>query len=109
VKRAYFDSAADKIALTPSQEILGALAANLPFALEPMQRDAWNFEIEHLKKLAPELSGAHFFFEFMIPRMGRRADVVLIYKGIIFVLEYKWAPRPMTGMPLIKPMVMVSI
>lgn len=89
MKRAYFDSAADKIALTPSQEILGALAADLPFALEPMQRDAWNFEIEHVKQLAPELSGAHFFFEFMIPRMGRRADVVLIYRGIVFVLEYK--------------------
>jgi hypothetical protein len=27
--------------------------------------------------------------EFLNPRMGRRADLVVVYAGIIFVVEYK--------------------
>ena len=29
------------------------------------------------------------YFEFSIPRMGRRIDVVLIIKNVIFILEFK--------------------
>ena len=29
------------------------------------------------------------FFEYSIPRMGKRIDVVLIIKNVIFVLEFK--------------------
>jgi hypothetical protein len=29
------------------------------------------------------------FFEFSIPRMGKRADVVLVVAGVIFVIEFK--------------------
>jgi hypothetical protein len=29
------------------------------------------------------------FFEYSIPRMGRRIDVVLVIKGVIFILEFK--------------------
>ncbi|MEF1291830.1 DUF2075 domain-containing protein, partial [Vibrio sp. M260118] len=34
-------------------------------------------------------SGSHVYFEFLIPRMGKRADVILIHSGIVFVLEFK--------------------
>lgn len=37
----------------------------------------------------PLLPGAHVFLEFTIPRMGRRADAIVIGGGLIFVLEYK--------------------
>lgn len=49
---------------------------------------AWRRQVEILK---PQLNGlhGHVFFEFAIPRMGMRADVVLIVSEVVFVLEFK--------------------
>lgn len=54
-------------------------------------REAWSGEIEILKKvLVPwENSLGRIIFEYDIPRLGKRIDVVLLLKGIIFVLEFK--------------------
>ena len=54
-------------------------------------RDAWSGEIEILKKiLTPwKTNTDHIVFEYDIPRLGKRIDVVLLLKGIIFVLEFK--------------------
>jgi len=93
MKRAYHQCTAAELECADPLAILGALAENLPFAVEPAQRQAWNFQISHLQAMAAELSGSHFFFEFMIPRMGRRADVILLYRGLIFVVEYKVGER----------------
>lgn len=61
----------------------------MPFALEPTQRSAWEYQLQHLRELAASLPGAHFFLEFLIPRMGRRADLIVVYCGTVFVIEYK--------------------
>ncbi len=55
------------------------------------QRDAWSGEIEILKDvLTPwKNSNGRIVFEYDIPRLGKRIDVVLLLKGIIFVLEFK--------------------
>jgi hypothetical protein len=73
--------------------ILGILAARLPFALEPTQRAAWQYQIGHLHRVIAQLPGAHLFLEFAIPRMGRRADAIIVYCGIVFVAEYKVGER----------------
>jgi len=65
------------------------LTVQLPFAVEARQREAWIYQIQHLQKIATSIPDSYFFLEFMIPRMGRRADVILLYKGLVFVLEYK--------------------
>lgn len=54
-------------------------------------REAWSGEIEILKKvLVPwKNSQGRIIFEYDIPRLGKRIDVVLLLKGIIFVLEFK--------------------
>ncbi|MFY0640226.1 MAG: DUF2075 domain-containing protein [Bermanella sp.] len=58
-----------------------------------LQTNAWSSQIEILQnQLAPLVSTCNksfIFFEFSIPRMGRRADVVLVHKGLIFVIEFK--------------------
>lgn len=69
--------------------VVGALARQLPFALEPAQRAAWDFTARHLQGLAAELPGLSIFLEFAIPRMGRRADAVVVAGGLVFVIEYK--------------------
>src|SRR5205823_6532973 len=54
----------------------------------PTQRDAWLAQIEFLRSHLIELSGS-IFFEFNIPRMGRRIDVVLIIGPVVFAIEFK--------------------
>jgi Schlafen group 3, DNA/RNA helicase domain len=71
-----------------SEAVLGQLAANCEFALIPTQRDAWLAQIELLRSQLKELSGS-IFFEFNIPRMGRRIDVVLVIGSIVFAIEFK--------------------
>lgn len=89
MRRAYFDADAQNLVRADSDAILGVLAGRLPFPLEPAQRSAWQAEIVHLKAIAAALPSAHIFIEFAIPRMGRRADAVVVAGGIVFVLEYK--------------------
>uniref|UniRef100_Q0HZW3 Schlafen group 3-like DNA/RNA helicase domain-containing protein n=1 Tax=Shewanella sp. (strain MR-7) TaxID=60481 RepID=Q0HZW3_SHESR len=63
------------------------------------QTRAWVTEIEVLKRsLAESIEReGHIFIEFMIPRMGRRADVVIIFKGIVFVVEFKVGAKVFTA------------
>src|SRR5437763_9981853 len=68
--------------------VLGQLAFNCDFALIPTQRDAWFAQIEFLRNQLKGLSGS-VFFEFNIPRMGRRIDVVLVVGAVAFAIEFK--------------------
>ena len=70
------------------REILGDLAKNNPFSLVTNQRDAWSIQISILKESLKSFQG-DLFFEYSIPRMGRRVDVVAIIGSVIFVLEFK--------------------
>ena len=93
MKRAYVSIDTRTLSETSDAELLGQLAAGLPFSLEPAQRAAWEFQIAHLRVIAGELPSAHFFLEFLIPRMGRRADLIVVVEGIVFVVEYKVGAR----------------
>lgn len=89
MERAYLSIAAEDVPHQSDSALFGELARKLPFALEPTQTVAWEYQIQHLRQLAIALPAAHFFMEFLIPRMGRRADLIVIHAGIIFVVEYK--------------------
>ncbi len=71
-------------------EIIGKLTQSTPNDLTLDQKRAWNEEIDILKEILPDYKDrGSIFFEYNIPRMGRRIDVVLLIDGIIFVLEFK--------------------
>ena len=79
-----------------ANEILGMLAAENSFNLNDLQKNAWLFEIRLLKNiLSNERNGqvnernGQVLFEYSIPRLGKRVDVVILLKGIVFVLEFK--------------------
>ncbi len=86
--RAYYNAQVSEFLATAPDEVLGALTANSEFAVELPQRDAWQSEILLMRHALCGSSGA-IWLEFNIPRMGRRADVVVISGGIIFVIEFK--------------------
>lgn len=90
----FFASSVSDFLEKSDDAILGALAAANPFDLTPEQRDAWLGEIVLLRKLLPPYRGrGSVFFEFSIPRMGRRVDIALILDGVVFVLEFKVGSR----------------
>ena len=78
--------------LTKDREsIFGNLCDNYHGDTLTTTREAWIGEIDILKR---ELSqwqniNAQIIFEYDIPRLGKRIDVVLLLKGIIFCLEFK--------------------
>lgn len=88
ISRAWYGASVESFGNTPTKAVLGELASNGTFALEEAQRDAWVAEVDFLRERLRGISG-WVFFEFNIPRMGRRVDVVLLTSGIVFVIEFK--------------------
>lgn len=90
MRRAYYsDTIAAFLDRAPTA-ILGNLVQNSPFAIETPQRDAWLEQIDILKTvLCPYRGGGRLYFEYSIPRLGKRIDVVALIGPVIFVLEFK--------------------
>ena len=89
MRRAYYSATLEKFQSDQDDLILGELTRNHQFALEDLQRNAWISQILILKKSLTELPGCYVAFEYAIPRMGKRIDIVLLYQGIVFALEFK--------------------
>lgn len=68
--------------------VLGALTANSDFDVTEGQTGAWLSEIDVLQLALRGLDGA-IFLELSIPRMGHRADAVVVSGAAIFVIEFK--------------------
>lgn len=88
IKRDYYSDSIANFLKTSTEEILGKLALHSDFSLEQTQRNAWLAEINILRKILSPRQGT-IYFEYSIPRMGRRIDVVLLIGPVIFVLEFK--------------------
>ena len=70
--------------------ILGTLCDNYHGSALTTTIEAWKGEISILKEVISKLEdNGKIIFEYDIPRLGKRIDVVLLYKGIIFCLEFK--------------------
>ncbi|MDO6612981.1 DUF2075 domain-containing protein [Shewanella sp. 1_MG-2023] len=89
--RAFYSAELEVFLSADKSSIVGELSKNHTQQLEHLQTGAWLSQIELLQQEFKTLtkSDGQIFFEFMIPRMGRRADVVLCYLGIVFVIEFK--------------------
>lgn len=75
-----------------TNSILGRLLRQSGGDVELNQRNAWIQQIHILKEvswLEPWLKTAHIYFELTVPRLGRRADVVLLVGHVMFILEFK--------------------
>lgn len=74
-------------------QILRQFLETLPLAKRvicpPAQRDAWLIQIEILKTALAGIIEGTVLFEFVIPRMGKRADNILLIGGLVLVIEFK--------------------
>ena len=92
VRRWLYGASFDEFVNTSPTEILGELAKRAGGDLDLTQNNAWQEQIEILKSLRlpeSERQSARIYFEYTIPRLGRRADVILIVDHVLFVLEFK--------------------
>lgn len=87
--RSYYSNNLKAFIEDDNEHILGVLTKNHQFALEELQRNAWIKQIEILKNELRDLDSGHILFEYSIPRMGKRVDIIFIYSGFVFVIEFK--------------------
>jgi len=93
MQRAFFHNDVQSFLQQNENAILGELTRNNPFSLEDLQRNAWLDEIHILKKAFSEIGKGYIIFEYTIPRIGSRIDVVYIVDGLVFLLEFKVGAR----------------
>ena len=90
MQRAYYSASISKFLNHSSDEILGALSRGSTHAVELAQKSAWLEQISILKEVLLRTSFiGRIFFEFVVPRLGKRIDVAVLTADLLFVLEFK--------------------
>lgn len=89
MKRHYYSKSFKDFILDPDTSILGELAKAHSHDLDALQKKAWLDQIQIFKDQLNGIDAGHIFFEFTIPRIGKRVDNVLIIHDAIFVVEFK--------------------
>lgn len=90
MRRAYYSKSNVDFHNEPNSSILGELVAHHGFStLDDLQKNSWIDIIRILKSQLSAIKDYHILFEYSIPRMGKRVDVVLLMEGLVYVLEFK--------------------
>lgn len=87
--RAYYSASKAQFDDHSDAHILGELARWHSFALEQAQKGAWLAQIAILRVALRDVVDFTLFLEFAIPRMGKRADAVVLIGDRVFVIEFK--------------------
>ena len=79
------------------ETLLGHFVNNYHGAALTTTNEAWANEIRIMQEvLQPWMDeDGQVIFEYDIPRLGKRIDVVLLLRGLIFCLEFKVGEREM--------------
>ena len=89
MKREYYTASIADFLSDDPEYVLGQLLINDEFETTDLQKNAWRREIEILQSQLYDFPDGEIAFEYTIPRIGHRIDVVCIIRGIIFLLEFK--------------------
>lgn len=71
-----------------TEEIIGSITIANQFDSTRNQNSSWEIQIPILKEALRGNEGT-IFFEFSIPRMGKRVDAIVIIHNIVYVIEFK--------------------
>lgn len=89
MKRSYYEKSIREFMNDEEDRILGALTRNHEFSTEELLRNSWIEEIHILKNQLACFQDGDIFFEYSIPRMGKRVDTIISIQGLIILLEFK--------------------
>ena len=86
--RSYYSASIGRFVSSSEELILGEILRRTEYDVIPTQRNAW---VEQIRVLKSSLNGidGQIYFEFIVPRMGHRIDVVLLIEHVIFAIEFK--------------------
>ena len=88
MSRAYYSDAITDFLKLGKDAIIGQLVAGR--GADQTQNRAWDAQIEIMQNALAHYGGrGKIYFEYDIPRLGRRIDVLAVIDNVIFVLEFK--------------------
>ena len=89
--RCLFNSDFSSFLYKDIDSVFGALCDNYHGDALTTTREAWKSEIEIMRDVVSKLNDrdGQIIFEYDIPRLGKRIDLVLLYRGIVFCIEFK--------------------
>lgn len=90
--RAWYSAPIAEFLRHSTEEIIGQLTSRSNQNIELRQRDAWRTQIDLLRGWLRRREGT-LLLEFNVPRMGMRADAVLVLAGCIVIFEFKVGER----------------
>ena len=89
MQRSYYSARIREFLDEKPETLLGKLMVSDEFSTTDLQKNAWRKEIDILQDQLRSVENGDIAFEYTIPRMGHRIDVVCIIHGLIFLLEFK--------------------
>ncbi len=84
----YYKDSIESFITKSKEEIIGQITLSNQFDSNRNQNKSWELQIYILQKALKAYSGT-IFFEFSIPRMGKRVDALVIIENAVFVIEFK--------------------
>ena len=93
MQRSYYSARIREFLDEKPETLLGKLMVSDEFSTTDLQKNAWRKEIDILQDQLCSVENGDIAFEYTIPRMGHRIDVVCIIHGLIFLLEFKVGDR----------------
>ena len=88
--RSYYSAPIAEFLQQSSSEIIGIIHSNDISAETTIQQsNTWESEVQILKDQLRLFSDGRIIFEYTIPRMGKRVDTVVLYRNMVFLLEFK--------------------
>lgn len=88
--RSYYSASISDFLCQSTSEILGIIHSNDISAETTIQQsNTWESEVQILKDQLRSFPDGRIIFEYTIPRMGKRVDAVVLYRNIVFLLEFK--------------------
>ena len=89
--RCLYDNCFEGFICDTDKEVLGILCDHYHGDTRTTTREAWKSEISIMQETLSRFSvkDGRIILEYDIPRLGKRIDVVLLFRGIIFCIEFK--------------------
>ena len=89
MNKAYYSAVVTDFITEDSDSVYGKISGNFDLNNQAIQQsNAWKNQIRILKDALKSFHGK-IYFEFTIPRMGKRVDNILIIDNCIFIIEFK--------------------
>ena len=91
MSRCLYNSSFTDFLNTDDNTIFGVLCDRYHGEALTTTREAWESEISIMKDILVRFANkdGQIIFEYDIPRLGKRVDVVLLFEGIVFCVEFK--------------------